>query len=184
MYIYTDDILLLAAICCIIITQVMNLKKKTVFLTLAVLHMALIFAFSAQNAEQSSGTSMGFIRLFLDMFSNIGSDAALDAIASGAEFFVRKAAHFSLYLLLGIYVTGFVTQFGLNTRKTAAAVILWCFLYAVSDEAHQYFVPGRACRLYDMLIDTCGAAAGLLLFRRFFKLCNNKKRGEKRKKIA
>ena len=30
-------------------------------------------------------------------------------------------------------------------------------LYAVTDEIHQYFVPGRACRLLDVTVDTCGA---------------------------
>ena len=35
-------------------------------------------------------------------------------------------------------------------------------VYAVSDEIHQYFVPGRACMLRDMLLDTCGSLAGIV----------------------
>ena len=35
-------------------------------------------------------------------------------------------------------------------------------LYAVTDEVHQYFVPGRSCELRDVLVDTSGALTGIL----------------------
>ena len=48
-----------------------------------------------------------------------------------------------------------------------SAWIPWAIgaFYAVTDEIHQYFVPGRSCELRDMLIDACGVAAGVLLCR-------------------
>ena len=45
--------------------------------------------------------------------------------------------------------------------KTAAA-LGFCFLYACTDELHQYFVPGRACRFKDVMIDTAGAFTGIV----------------------
>ena len=36
-------------------------------------------------------------------------------------------------------------------------------LYACIDELHQYFVPGRACQIRDVCIDTAGVLAGVLL---------------------
>ena len=36
-------------------------------------------------------------------------------------------------------------------------------IYAVSDEIHQAFVPGRSAQLSDVCIDACGAAIGLSL---------------------
>ena len=33
--------------------------------------------------------------------------------------------------------------------------------YAISDEIHQFFVPGRSCQIKDVLIDSCGAAVGI-----------------------
>ena len=36
-------------------------------------------------------------------------------------------------------------------------------LYAVTDEIHQSFVPGRSCELRDMGIDSCGVLAGVLV---------------------
>lgn len=36
-------------------------------------------------------------------------------------------------------------------------------MYATSDEIHQYFVPGRACMVEDVFIDTLGIVLGILL---------------------
>ena len=39
-------------------------------------------------------------------------------------------------------------------------------LYAVSDEAHQTFVPGRMGSPIDVAIDTLGIVAGVVLWER------------------
>jgi len=36
-------------------------------------------------------------------------------------------------------------------------------LYAITDEFHQYFVPGRSAEIRDVLIDSSGAFIGILL---------------------
>lgn len=38
-----------------------------------------------------------------------------------------------------------------------------CLAYAVSDEIHQYFVPGRSCELRDVFIDFSGSVLGIIL---------------------
>ena len=53
--------------------------------------------------------------------------------------------------------------------KTAAIALSVGFLYAVSDEVHQIFVPGRAGQLRDVLIDTTGVLLGIFLCSLFFK---------------
>jgi len=45
--------------------------------------------------------------------------------------------------------------------------LIFCFLYAVSDEVHQIFVPGRAFAVGDIIIDTLGAALGIIVI--YFK---------------
>jgi len=40
-------------------------------------------------------------------------------------------------------------------------------LYGASDELHQWFVPGRSSDLRDLLADTLGVLAGVLLYRTF-----------------
>lgn len=58
---------------------------------------------------------------------------------------------------------------------------IFCALYACSDELHQYFVPGRSCKFFDVCVDSSGAFFGALLFWVFF-ICGNKKR--KRQEIS
>lgn len=48
--------------------------------------------------------------------------------------------------------------------------ILICIIYATSDEIHQIFVPGRACQIRDILIDSIGSITGVYLY----KLINTK----------
>lgn len=45
-----------------------------------------------------------------------------------------------------------------------AKTVPFCILYAVTDEIHQYFVPGRSCRLFDVGVDSLGILFGALLF--------------------
>ena len=44
--------------------------------------------------------------------------------------------------------------------RAAALALLFAGLYAVSDELHQWFVPGRTAAAMDCLIDFTGAVAG------------------------
>jgi VanZ family protein len=61
---------------------------------------------------------------------------------------------------------------GVKVKKSFIITFIFCFLYAVSDEVHQIFVPGRAFAIRDIIIDTSGAALGLgiiALFKKAFK---------------
>ena len=129
-----------------------------------VLWMALIFSFSMETAAESSESSGGFIRFLLETFDREFSDlSSADQFLKieSLSYLVRKSAHFCIFGMLGILVTSAVSTHGLSSKKTALISLGICALYAVSDEIHQYFVPGRACMLRDMLIDTCGAACGI-----------------------
>ena len=73
------------------------------------------------------------------------------------DFLLRKAAHITEYFILTFLMrraflgtlTGSV--YGLSFYSAAFVV-----LYAVSDEIHQSFVPGRVCAVSDVAIDTIG----------------------------
>ena len=67
---------------------------------------------------------------------------------------------FSIYAVLGglLYLTAF--SLGADKKKGYVVSVVIGALYAVSDEVHQYFVPGRACMIRDMLLDSAGVAIG------------------------
>ena len=47
-------------------------------------------------------------------------------------------------------------------------VVLTAYLYAISDEIHQSFVPGRTSRFQDTLIDLIGILIGVFIFHKIF----------------
>ena len=79
---------------------------------------------------------------------------------------LSMSAHFTEYALLAVLFW----QAFRHTPSTARHALVWAFvctvLYAVSDEFHQSFVPGRFPDVRDVLVDAAGAAVALWLARR------------------
>lgn len=154
------------------------MKKKIIkiILWLIVISVAaLIFYFSAQDATESNETSGGFLRAILSMFPGFNSmtRAAQTDMIEALMTAVRKCAHFCIYTALGFWLLFLVRQY---IPKPALPIsVAAAFLYAVTDELHQYFVPGRSCQFKDICIDTAGAFTGgliaLLLVLIWQKLC-------------
>ncbi|MBR3759646.1 MAG: VanZ family protein [Ruminococcus sp.] len=138
--------------------------SRIIFSLLSVICMAAIFCFSLENSDESSETSMKFtktaVNIAVDDFDDLPEKKQL-SILDKASFIIRKSAHFSLFAMLGFLISMSVGRRRLFSTASAG-VMLFCFLYAVSDEIHQSFVPGRSCEFRDMMIDTSGALAGML----------------------
>ena len=138
---------------------------------LSLLWMGLIFFLSAETAAESSETSgslLWSILAFFDRGFERYPDAVQLALVEQYSFLIRKTAHFSIYAILGFLLSGAFAYeryaFGHPTRGMCVLLpALIGGLYAVSDELHQYFVPGRSCELRDVLIDTAGVLLGIAL---------------------
>ncbi len=134
------------------------------FWILTILIMVLIFVFSHQEAPKSQKTSESFTKKVLSISKNFKSlpEIKQDIVVEKVQFSVRKAAHFSVYTLLGISL---LSAMLLTFKKR----FLWlysyiiCTVYAISDEIHQLFVVGRSCQVGDMFIDSMGALSGILI---------------------
>ena len=75
------------------------------------------------------------------------------------DLVLRKLAHAAEFAVLG----GLLVRALRNARVALAAGIA----YAISDELHQHFVPGRVGSPLDVAIDAVGVAVGVLLWRRY-----------------
>lgn len=133
----------------------------------AVAVMVFIFVMSAKNSTESSDISHSFTRkvleLFLKSFGTMTS-ARQEEIILGLQFFVRKSAHAFIYTVLGaLFAGGFLTIDKIKKAKRFFVPFLCSALYAASDEIHQLFVLGRSCELRDVIIDSTGAAIGIIL---------------------
>ncbi len=141
-----------------------NKKNLHIILSCAavILWMILIFALSAQPAVQSNRVSKKVTEAIIKIVNKIipGSDFK----ALNANRFIRKNAHFFVYLILGILTSVAVRKFGVVGVRTMGLVLLICILYALSDEFHQTFVPGRGPQIKDVLIDGAGAVVGSSLY--------------------
>lgn len=66
------------------------------------------------------------------------------------DFIVKKAAHVSEYAILYLLIFR-------STGGNWLGSFILLMLYAVSDELHQSFVPGRRATIYDLGFDLTGA---------------------------
>ena len=145
-----------------LLSNKVTLHKNSIkfHLLLTVLIMLFIFCQSALPAEASKQES-GLIVSRLAQWLQADEDLI--------SFVVRKGAHFLEYLVLGISLFWTVRDLRIKHGRVPdglagrAVLVPWVVgvLYAVTDEVHQYFVPGRSCELRDVLIDACGVAAGV-----------------------
>ena len=82
--------------------------------------------------------------------------------------------HFFEYSLLGIAAANAIIWKSSPNFKKFTIVFLAGLLYALSDEIHQLFVPGRAFELVDLLLDAIGILIGLLIYMLLQKKFKNK----------
>ena len=146
------------------------MKKKTLFywlVSLLIIWMIVIFCFSAQPAKKSTNLSEGVGRrvasIFVPNFQN-WDDTKQNQYVEGIDFFVRKTAHFTEYMILGgLWLLCIYNRPGESSSlgKKIGISICASAIYAMSDEFHQLFVEGRAGRWMDVGIDTTGAIVGI-----------------------
>ena len=149
------------------IREVKATVLRTVLWILVLLWMAVIFSFSAENAEESLETSDSIVDAVVEQLLEGKRDTMsvsdFESFKTKVSHFIRKSAHFTAYMLLGILTLSALFTHKLKNKARALLTLAICFLYAVSDEVHQVFVPGRAGRISDVMIDTSGAVLGILL---------------------
>ena len=139
--------------------------RKKIFLILAILWMAIIFSFSAKNADESTKESNA-VGMFLGsiVYSDFGewTEEEQQVFAETWDHPVRKCAHMTVYAILGFFLVGAGYDGRENCRRAMGRAFRIAALYAATDELHQYFVPGRACMFTDVCIDSFGALLGIL----------------------
>ena len=127
-----------------------------------ILWMLLIFSLSSQVAEQSSKLSTGVTEIIMTFLQKIVPITNLDM--ESLSHIVRKNAHFIAYLVLGILVMNALRKSGKSGLPAFIFAMGICVLYAISDEVHQLYVPGRSGQALDVIIDSSGALAGTAFY--------------------
>ncbi len=137
--------------------------------------MGFIFSMSAEPAVESTETSGKTLRAIFNIIYRGFKDfdeAKQQYIIEQNQHFIRKTAHFSVYTLLGMLVSLAIAQ---HTNKFSLISYGTGTLYAISDEIHQLYVPGRSGQISDVLLDSAGVALGCILIFIIYKTVNRKK---------
>lgn len=132
-------------------------NKLSTFLVL--IWMTIIFIMSSFDSVESSNQS----NFIVDIIANIFKIENIELLS----FIIRKLAHYTEYLILGFLVINMFTKNNINNLYLISIIL--CIIYAISDEIHQIFIPGRACQLRDILIDSIGSITGIYLYKLYLK---------------
>ena len=159
--------------------ELLNYKDK-VLIVLAIIWMGVIFMFSAQVSDESKSSSNKVTSAVVNTVISIKkeniSEEKRQKIIEDKTFIVRKSAHFTEYFILGLILILYLQTKEKLATKYIILAIIFCVLYATSDEIHQLFVDGRSCKIMDILIDTCGSSLAILGFTSIYKLTTNLKK--------
>ena len=145
---------------------------RTILVVLLFIMFGIIFNFSNQDGDKSGNLSREVTE---NVTKNINAIQKLEKsekekVLNRIEHYIRKLAHFSLYLVVGILTMSLMYTFDLkNIKKILTSLEIGMF-YAASDEIHQVFIPERNASIFDVLIDSCGVLTGILIICLCFKI--------------
>ena len=124
----------------------MNIKKFFKWVSLFI--MIMIFWFSHQEGPKSASQSR-YVKKQIEKVTR-----------KKVRINVRKNAHFFLYMLLG---SSLMLSKEKKDTKDIMYTMLILIIYAMSDEFHQLFVPGRSASIKDVGIDSLGGLTGIFI---------------------
>ena len=105
--------------------------------------MGTVFIFSNEPSDDSSNTSGNTIRTIINLIPSIRNleNNEKEHIVEILQPYARKLAHFTLYAIGGTITFLNFKQHELSENKKAFFSILFGFLYSITDEMHQKFIP-------------------------------------------
>lgn len=118
--------------------------------------LIVIFLFSNQAATGSSALSGTVVDTIKPWFQSIPE--------SILTFLTRKSAHIGLYFVLGVLTYNVALEYRLRTKQQVMYSWIFVIAYAMTDEFHQMFIPGRSGEVRDVLIDAVAGLVGIGLY--------------------
>ena len=137
---------------------------RTILLILIILTCLIIFEFSGQNANDSKKVSGKITEKIVSIFYNVKLDK------NRVESIVRKIAHYFIYTLLGFEIMLFISTFKIKEFDRISFSLIGGMIYAMLDEIHQAFIPGRGALITDVMLDSLGVMTGIFICLLIIKL--------------
>jgi VanZ family protein len=115
-----------------------NRKKVLLLWTPAILWAMIIFLFSSMPTTPVSQVQI-------------------------SDFIIKKSAHIIEYAVLTTLLYRALFAGGFNKRKAGIYSVVIAVVYAVTDEFHQSFTPGRDPKVRDVFFDTIGSVSAIYI---------------------
>lgn len=139
-----------------------------------ILWLLIIFSLSSQPGTKSNELSKNVTKQIIKTTEKVvmlnDSNKPKTNLVNKLNDVVREYAHAAVYLVLGVLVMNAFIMSGMRGHKAFIFSFIFCILYAVTDEIHQLFVPGRGTEATDVLIDGIGALIGIGIYKFIFKI--------------
>ena len=136
---------------------------RVILIILLLLQMWIIFGFSNQDGETSGSISRKITEIITKNINSIQNlpKEEKEIKLKKIEHIVRKLAHFSIYTVIGFLLMSLMSTYKIKQKNRIIISAIIGLLYAISDEIHQAFVPGRGPLVSDVFIDFSGVVVGM-----------------------
>ncbi len=112
------------------------------------------------------GTLWGPVFLWAGVIFYFSSIPNLNSGLGKWDWILRKGCHIGEYALLaGFLMRAIRGTWPLSNRRLVTLCLSLILVYAIADEFHQSFVPGRGMSARDVLIDVMSASLTILWYR-------------------
>lgn len=145
--------------------------KKAIIIVLCLLSFGFIFYNSTKPGDASNEKSYEILNRIRTEYRELQGEEAkqyknlpTSSREEKLNLIIRKNAHAFEYCILAIFVSLILFQFKLQGRRAIIYIMFICLFYAVLDEFHQLYVPGRTSSVRDVLIDFTGSIIGMAFY--------------------
>ena len=143
--------------------------KKYIAYVLWLFWLFIIFYLSNQPGNISGESSHLIYNTLHFIYTCLNLDTShLNEIILIIHNPLRECMHSLEYLILGVLTINLLIQTQVKENKMIIT-ILFCFIYAATDEIHQLFIPGRTFEYFDILMDMVGTLIGTLITKLIWK---------------
>ena len=147
--------------------------KKNILIILLIISMGTMYYFSSQDGPTSTAQSNTVIQvidkirdrvtLHNEKLIKINESIISELKKHKKSVVVRKAAHFSIYAVIGGLAMIVMYSFSKKVFLSATISFIFSILFAIFDERSQLKVDGRSGNLTDVFIDSSGALLSIIL---------------------
>lgn len=141
------------------------MKTKLKKWLILIVWMFIIFIFSNQPHSGS---------VTHDMVEQILPNIKYDSLINIINFTIRKLAHLSEYFILTLLTISLSKEYIKKEKIILLISIIFCFIFALTDEYHQSLVPGRTSVFIDVIIDTIGGILSIITYKIYTKIKTKK----------